>query len=253
MALLQLFQEKLIFLPTALEQDFEYSFETPFEEIFIDVKDGARLNAIHFKSEKPQGIIVYFHGNAGDLSRWGAISEYLAQKNWDVVVMDYRTYGKSTGALSETAFYSDAQLFYEYCKQYFSEKKIIVYGRSLGCAMATKVASQNRPSRLILETPFYNLHDIARRRFPILPIKSMLNYGFENNTNILEVECPITIFQGTEDDIVPYDSAKKLFDLVEKEQNSFIKIDGGEHNNLIDFEGYLTKIDELLGVENIGG
>ncbi|NNE03974.1 MAG: alpha/beta hydrolase, partial [Eudoraea sp.] len=102
-SMLYFIQEKLIFLPTKLPVDFEYSFQYPFEEVFLTAEDGAVLNALHFKNKDPKGVILYFHGNAGDLSRWGQIATYFVKKNYDVVIMDYRTYGKSTGVLSEEA------------------------------------------------------------------------------------------------------------------------------------------------------
>lgn len=251
MGLFQVLQEKLIFLPSKLDISYQYAFAEPFEELFLTTDDGAKLNGLYFRAENPKGIIVYFHGNAGDLSRWGAIVKDYTKHNWDVLVMDYRTFGKSTGELSESALFSDAQLFYDYAKKEFDESHIVVFGRSLGCAMATKVASQNNPSQLILETPFYNLNDIAKGRFPFLPTEKMLKYKFENNKNIIKVSCPVTIFQGTDDDIVPYDSAKRLFHLINgKNNNRFITIDGGEHNNLIEFEKYRQKLNNLLALEN---
>jgi len=246
MGLLQLLQEKFIFLPTDLDLDYQYEFRQNYDELFLNAADGAQLNALHFQTEAPQGLVIYFHGNAGDLSRWGDIVQDVVARNWDVLVMDYRTYGKSTGELSEAALYSDAQLFYDYAKTIQSEDKIIVYGRSLGCAMATKVAGQNNPSQLILETPFYNLYDIAKQRFPFLPTESMLNYKFENNKNIAAVRCRITIFQGTEDQVVPYDSAKKLHDVLEGDIHQFITIPGGAHNNLVEFNTFHKELDKLL-------
>ena len=156
-----LLQEKFIFLPSKLPQDYVYEFDHDFEELFIETEDGARLNALHFKQENPRGIIVYYHGNAGDLSRWGKVTSYFLQFNYEVLVMDYRTYGKSTGKLSEKALYSDAQLFYNKAKELFPEGNIIVYGRSLGTAMAAYVASKNKPKKLILETPFYDFRKLV--------------------------------------------------------------------------------------------
>lgn len=253
MGVFKVFQDKIIFLPSKLDLDYAYSFETPFEEIFLEAKGNARLNALHFKASDPKGIIVYYHGNAGDLSRWGSIVEDFTKLNWDVLVMDYRTYGKSTGELTEKLLYDDAQLFYDFAKERFSEKDIVVYGRSLGCAMATKVAANTSPQQLILETPFYNLEDMAKRRFPFLPAKMLLEYGFENNTNITEVGCPITILQGTEDSVVPYESAFQLYQLIQGKKSKFVVIEGGEHNDLINFDLYHATIEQLLGPKNIGG
>lgn len=238
-------QEKLLFLPTTLPDDYSYDFSYPFEEIFLNT-DGGVINMVHFKTEAPKGVILYFHGNAGDLSRWGTITEYFVEKQYDVLVMDYRTYGKSKGALNERAFYSDAQYCYDYLKGYYEEGNIIVYGRSLGTGMAVFVASNNSPKQLILETPYYSIVDIAQSRFPIFPVKWLLNYKFESFRYMQNVTCPITIFHGTNDRVIPYSSAEKLFKVSSKGKKNFITINGGNHNNLRNYKEYQNKIDDLL-------
>jgi hypothetical protein len=239
-------QERLIFLPTKLAADYEYQFSEPFEELFLENEDGARLNAIHFKIDNPKGLILYFHGNAGDLSRWGEIASELIKYRYDVLIMDYRSYGKSTGVMSEQNLFNDADLFYNYALKTYSEADIIVYGRSLGTAFATFVASENNPRKLILETPFYSLEEIARKRFPFLPVKYLLNYRFLSNKFIKAISCPVVIFHGTKDNIVPYDSGKSLSELVPMDRLTFVSIVGGEHNNLIHFEEYIQGIEAAL-------
>ncbi|UJH67268.1 alpha/beta hydrolase [Allomuricauda sp. SCSIO 65647] len=249
MAMLTYFQEKLIFLPTKLPQDFNYAFEEDFEEFFLTNTDGARLNALHFKAKNPRGLILYFHGNAGDLSRWGEIASYFVSKQYDIIVMDYRTYGKSTGKLSERALYGDAQLFYDYAKKSHDEKDIILYGRSLGSAMATYLCSQNQPKKLILETPFYSLAEVAKERFPFLPVQSLMRYGFPSYRYMKDAKCPVFIFHGTDDGVVPYESGKRLFEYVPTETKYFFTIEGGGHNNLIEFDAYHEGIDFVLLTE----
>lgn len=242
-ALLYTLQEKFIFLPSQLGQDYTYSFDEPFEEFFLETKDGAKLNALHFRQPDPQGVLLYFHGNAGDLSRWGEIATYFVKKNYDVIIMDYRTYGKSSGNLSEEHLFSDADLFYEYALKFYNEKDITVYGRSLGAAIATQLASNRNPKKLLLETPFFNLIDVARNRFPWLPIRSLLKYRFESNRYIKNVSCAISIFHGTEDAVVPYESGRKLFDAIENGQKKFYSIENGDHNDLIKFSAFHDNMD----------
>lgn len=246
-AALALFQEKLIFLPSKLAADYEYNFSDPFEEINLETADGAILNALHFKTENPKGVILYFHGNAGDLSRWGEITSYFTKFNWDVLVMDYRTYGKSTGKLSESALYNDAQLFYDYLLKSYDEDEIILYGRSLGTAFTTKLAAENNPKMLILESPFYNLKSMAKKRFPIVPVDYLIKYEFKSNEYIKEVNCRTVFFHGTADNVVPYSSGKKLYKLASPESGKhFITINGGGHNNLSNFDTYKSEIERLL-------
>ena len=247
--LMFLFQEKLIFLPTTLPQEYQYTFNRDFEEFFLKTEDGARLNALHFKVKNPKGIILYFHGNAGDLSRWGKITSYFATYDYDVLVMDYRTYGKSTGKLSELMLYKDATLFYDKAKQWYSEDKIVVYGRSLGTTFATHVASQNNPQKLILESPFYGLQELAKERYWFLPVGSLLRYRFPTWEYAQMVTCPITILHGTEDNVVPYHSGKQLHETLPKDQANLVTILGGSHNNLIDFPVYHEAIQKELQVD----
>ncbi|WP_461598906.1 alpha/beta hydrolase [Winogradskyella sp.] len=238
-------QEKLMFLPTTLEQNYQYQFDQPFEELFFKTEEDAIINALHFKTENPKGVILYFHGNAGDLSRWGIITEYFVERSYDVLVMDYRTYGKSSGKLSEEAFYNDAQYCYDYLLKDYSENEITLYGRSLGTGIASYLASENTPKQLILETPYYSIEDIANHRFPFFPVKQLLKYRFPSYQYLKKTNCPITIIHGTEDNVVPYSSAKKLSEL-EINHLDFITIKNGNHNNLVEFAEYHSAIAEVL-------
>ena len=191
-------------------------------------------------------LFYYFHGNAGDLSRWGIIAEYFVEKQYDVLVMDYRTYGKSTGKFSESALYEDAQLCYDYLKNDYNENQITVYGRSLGTGIATNIASKNNPKQLILETPYYSILDVAQSRFPVFPVKQLLKYKMLSYQFIKETSCPILMLHGTDDQVVPYESAKKLFEASSRGQTAFINIEGGHHGNLSDFEVYHEHVNMVL-------
>lgn len=242
---LYLFQERLLFLPTRLEQGYKFKFKHTFEELFLETDKDALINAIHFKTDNPKGVILYFHGNAGDLSRWGKITENFVDCQYDVFVIDYRTYGKSKGKLSESALYKDAQYCYNFLLKQYSEKDISLYGRSLGTGIASYLASKNQPNQLILETPYYSILDIAKQRFPIFPLKQLLKYHLPNFEYLPKAECPITIFHGTDDNIVPIASGKKLSEL-NIPNLEFITITGGGHNNLAEFKDYQKHIKKVL-------
>lgn len=241
-------QEKMIFIPELLPQDYSYSysFRNKFEEINLKTEDGAVLNALHFKVKNPKGVILYFHGNAGDLSRWGSVVQNFVKLQYDVLVMDYRGYGKSTGKLSESALYNDAQLFYDYLLKRYSESEIIVYGRSLGTTFATYVASKNHPKRLFLEAPFYSLSEVAAARFPIYPVNWFLNYYFPTYRYLRDVSCPIIIFHGTDDTVVNYENGEKLSKIKTKGKLSLITINEGTHHNLVESKMYKRTLDSIL-------
>ncbi|WP_432410344.1 alpha/beta hydrolase [Rasiella sp. SM2506] len=237
---LYLFQEKFIFLPKDLDQDYTYNFPSlatnvTFEELFIDTQDGARLNALYFKVDTPKGLVVYFHGNAHNLSKWGAIASQFTQHNFNVIMLDYRGYGKSTGKRSELAMYQDALVFYKKANELFPESQTTVYGRSLGATFATYVASKNKPRKLILESPFYSLTDVLKIRYPYLPAEKLLKYNFNTGDFVNGVTSRVTIIHGTEDGVVPFKSGEKLFKVFPEDFRKMIQIKGGKHNDLATF------------------
>jgi hypothetical protein len=245
-ASLYLLQDKILFRPTVLSQDYQFEFAHKFEEVFLTTEENVVINAIHFKVDNPKGVILYFHGNQGDLQRWGTITEYFVDKDYDVFVMDYRTYGKSKGDLNEEALYSDAESIYNYLKKQYSESKITVYGRSLGTTFATFVASKHNPKQLILEAPYYSMIDVAKSRFPLIPVKQFMNYHFPTYNYIKNVKCNISILHGTSDKVVPFASGQKLCHVAPKTTTNFIAIKGASHNNLIGFEAYHREINAIL-------
>ena len=243
---LYFFQDNLIFHPTVLPQDYVYEFNHNFEEVFLDVNDSIHLNGLHFKTKTPKGAILYFHGNAGDIQRWGQLTTFFVDKGYDVIVMDYRGYGKSSGQRSEQVLYDDAERWYAYAKEYYDPSQLIIYGRSLGTTFATYVASKNPSRNLVLETPFYSLVNEAQSRFPILPVKRLLHYKFPTYSYINTVNVPITIFHGTEDEVVQYEHGKNLFDHITTPHKTFITIPNGGHNDLVNFKEYTALIDKVL-------
>lgn len=251
--LLKYFQEKVVFLPVILPHDHTYDFENDFEEYLWDTPYEGKINALHFKIENPKGVIAYFHGNADNLHRWGKIAVDFTKFGYDVLVMDYRGYGKSSGPRNEEYLYSDAQFFYDFAKENYGENKIIVYGRSLGGAFATKIAGENQPKMVILESTFYNLQDIVNRWLPgkvTDKVSPKMTYHFLSNQNILKVKVPLYHFHGTKDSVVPLKSGKKLFEVFEKEHpkipKKFIEIKGGTHEDLIKYDEFIEEMKKIL-------
>ncbi|WP_303319104.1 alpha/beta fold hydrolase [Flavivirga abyssicola] len=245
-ALIYFTQEKMLFYKMELPQDYTYTFSYPFEELFFKTEKDAVINAIHFKVKTPKGVILYFHGNGSNLPRLEKISGYFIEKGYEVLIMDYRGYGKSTGVLSEGAFYNDAQYCYNYLKAHYDESDIILYGRSIGTGIATFLASENNPQQLILEAPYHSIEDVANRRFPIYPTKGMLKYKFPSFKYISNVKCPISIFHGTDDFVISFKSGKRLFSDAPKALATFIEIEGGRHTNLNHFKAYHNQMAKLL-------
>ncbi|MCA9748617.1 MAG: alpha/beta hydrolase, partial [Romboutsia sp.] len=146
---------------------------------------------------------LYMHGNAGSLRDWGWIYKDFVARGYDILLIDYRTYGKSTGKLSEKNMHSDVTFIYDELKKDYQENQIIIYGRSIGTGMATHIASIRKPKGLVLETPYYSIIDIAKRIVPFLFLEPLLKYKFKSFKFLKTVECPIYFLHGTNDNVVP--------------------------------------------------
>lgn len=241
------FQEQLIFRSESLPQDHVFTSEIPFEELFLKASDGAILNGLHYKQANPKGVLLYFHGNAQTLEYWGKWAEQLSKRyQYDVVIMDYRGYGKSSGKRNHKAMLADGLLFYEYCKTKFSETQITIFGRSLGGAFATHIAAKTNAKLLVLESTFTSVYEIASKRFWFLPLKWLLQYPFQNDQNIQQITMPTYIIHGTEDGIVPYKHGEILYEKSGSGSKKFYTINGGFHNDLVSNPEYFQALDEIL-------
>ncbi|KGL58805.1 alpha/beta hydrolase-family protein [Polaribacter sp. Hel1_85] len=240
------FQDKFIFINwKKLDRSYQYSFSNKFKEIFIKTDGDNEINALHFKLPNPKGVILFCHGNKGNLTRWGNRVDYFLEYNYEVLVFDYRNYGKSTGDFNEEKMYNDALSTYNSLKKDFKEENIVVYGFSLGATFATKIASKNKPKELILEAPFYNLKKAFQCYSRIAPT-FLLKYQFKTNNDIPKVTAPITVFHGSEDKTTSFIGSKKLLKLNTSTKNQHIEIDGGTHHNLREFAIYKEKLQEIL-------
>ncbi|MEM6719671.1 MAG: alpha/beta fold hydrolase [Bacteroidota bacterium] len=245
--MLAAFQEKIIFRSETLPLDHVFTSSIPFEELYLKASDDAIIHGLHYKQEAPKGVLVYYHGNARTLEYWGKWAENLSVKyNYDVVIMDYRGYGKSQGKRSHSQMLADALLFYDYAKTKFSEEEITIFGRSLGGAFATHTATHRNAKQLLLESTFTSVIDIGKRQFWFLPLKWLLRYPFQNIENIQKISMPTYIIHGTKDAVVPYEHGQKLYHKSGSSTKKFYTIPNGEHNDLIAYPSYFEALDEIL-------
>ena len=243
--LVYFFQEKFIFRPEKLKQDFQFQYDIPFKELFFDPEPGVRINGLHFYRPQPLGLIFYFHGNTRSIKGWAKYARDFYRYNYDVVLVDYRGFGKSTGRRSEREMLDDMQFVYMDLAKKYGEHHIIVYGRSLGSGFATKVASANTPRYLILDSPFYNFTRVVERFLPILPVRYVLRYHLRTDKWIQHVNCHTYIIHGTKDWLIPIRHSEALQKL-NPTKITLIRIKGGGHNNLPKFDEYHNFIRDIL-------
>ncbi|HRN80014.1 MAG TPA: alpha/beta fold hydrolase [Ferruginibacter sp.] len=245
LALVYLLQERFIFKPEKLHQGFQYKFDVPFRELFFDVEPNVRINGLHFTVKNPLGLVLYFHGNSRSIKGWSRYAKDFYRYNYDVVLVDYRGFGKSTGKRSEAMMLKDMQFVYDTLAVQYHEHHIIVYGRSLGSGFAAKIASDNTPRYLILDAPYYSFKKVVERFLPFLPLRMLLRFHLRTDKWIKHVNCHTYIIHGTKDWLIPISNSEKL-QAINPKKITLVRIEGGGHNNLPSFPAYHNIIRDIL-------
>ena len=244
--LLYYLQEYFLFKPEKLPKDFQFYYENQVaEEYNIKTRDDAVINGLHFKTENPTGVVLYLKGNSKSIKGWGKFAVDFTRHNYDVIMVDYRGFGKSTGHRSQKAIKHDLQFIYNKIREKVKEEYIILYGRSLGSGFATKLASMNNPKMLILDAPYYSLKRVTRRYMPFMPLSIILRYPMPTYKWLKYVNCPIHIIHGTSDKLIPFKSSVKLSKVRPELTRLYPVIDGG-HKNLNTFESYHRMLEEII-------
>lgn len=238
-------QEKFIFKPEVLKSDFLFKYDVPFRELNFEISAGVRINGLHFYREKPLGLILYLHGNTRSIKGWAKYAKDFYRYNYDVVLIDYRGFGKSTGKISEEVILSDIQYVYNCLKADHPEHHLILYGRSIGSGFAAKIASDNRPRYLIMDAPYYSFTKVVRRFLPILPLSLVLRYHLRTDKWIRHVNCHTYILHGTRDWLIPIRHSEKLQE-INPSKITLIRIEGGGHNNLPSYPEYHNFLRDIL-------
>lgn len=238
-------QERLIFKPEKLKQDFQFKYDAPFREYFFDIEPGVRINGLHFYRDKPKGLILYFHGNTRSIKGWARYAKDFYRYDYDVVLLDYRGFGKSTGKRSEKEMLSDMQFIYNKLKEVYAEDHLIVYGRSMGSGFATKLACDNNPRYLILDAPYFNFLRVIERFLPILPVRVVLRFHLRTDLWLPKVNCHTYIIHGTKDWLIPIRHSVAL-QKINPKKVTLIRIHGGGHNNLPSFDEYHNFVRDIL-------
>jgi len=244
-ALLYSNQESILFHPQYLRKEHVFQFSQLYEEKNITMKDGTVLNTVFFKADSSKGVILYLHGNGGALDSWGWVAHTYTELNYDVLMIDYRGYGKSGGKISgEAQLHEDVQTVYDLLKKEYTEDRMVVLGYSIGTGLASKVASVNKPKLLILQAPYYSIVDEMRQRFPIIPA-FILKYRLENNEHLKKCSMPVVVFHGDQDQVISYQASLKLQKEF-KPGDQLITLQGEGHNGMSDGVEYQVALQKIL-------
>ena len=226
-------QDAVLFHPVTLNRTHSYNFPEPHKDISIPIDSEDTLNLVDFESTGAvsKGIVLYFHGNKRNISWYAKYIPYFTRHGYQVLMIDYPGFGKSTGKLTEQKLYDWAMQVYKIARKRFSADSIIIYGKSMGTGIAAQLASVRDCQRLILETPYYDFPAVVKHYLPVYPVKWMLHYEIPTWQYLQKITAPVTIFHGTRDRIVPYRNSKRLLPFL-KQTDEIITLKGGSHNNL---------------------
>lgn len=236
-------QDSLIFNPYKLPEDYSYRSN---EEVELEVEKGIFLNGLWIRTDNPKGAILFLHGNRGSNKRCRHQAMNMANNGYDIFMIDYRGYGKSDGKIySEKQLYADVQMAYDYVKESYREAQIVVVGYSLGSGMASYLAANNDPQQLVMLAPYVSFFQLKNKYVTALVPDFLVKYPLNNGEHLKKVKCPVTLFHGTMDRVIPYNSSKELVEINPK-NIELITLKKESHRGAI-FNGlFRRKFRELL-------
>ena len=233
-AVFYLLQEKMIHFPTSNIDTTPDQHRFTYEDVILTIDSKNELHGWFVPHSAPRYTILFFHGNAGNISHRIDSIRIFNDLGLSVFIYDYRGYGKSRGKRTENVMYEDAERAWNFLTETknIPPEKIIVFGRSLGTAMASWIAAQREPAGLIMESGFTSLVDMGRAMYRWLPTQYLLRWKYDSLSRISNIQCPILFVHSSDDRLIPHEFSKKLFAEATAEKK-FLEIHG-DHN-----EGFL--------------
>lgn len=243
-------QDYFFFRPEPVDPGYRYDFGQPYREVNLAFDHLSNINIIQFTTDStPKGCVLYFHGNRKNVGWYAKHAPLFTRAGYEVWMIDYPGYGKSTGRLNEEVLHAYAIQLYRLARKSYAADSIILYGRSMGTGIAARLAAREPARQLILETPYYSFTSVAAHFLPIYPVERMIHVKLPTYQYLPAVTEPILILHGTDDMLIPLSNARRLQPLL-KPGDKFITIEGGSHNDLAEFEAFRKAIRACVGSRN---
>lgn len=243
-----LLQRAIIFRAKRLSDHHVFKCEHPLTELFFDfnIKDEKFLiNAVHLKAPSSKGLVFFLHGTLNHIQYHLPKADIFLQHNLDVVIMDYPTYGKSKGKLTEALLYEVVELTFKKVIEHLKHTgDVYLVGRSLGTALASNLATKINAKKLMLISPYYSMPDLFNHKVKLFPFKK-LKFKFENHSYLPHVKCDTYILHGDKDKLIPLKLAQKLIPHLKSEQH-FIVIPGADHFNVHKTAQFREAVHQLM-------
>jgi len=233
----------MIYFPDRVMSKSPHDIGLEYESVDIETSDGVQINGWYIPCDNSRGTILFCHGNGSNISGRLDTINIFQNLGFTTFLFDYRGYGNSQGKPNEKGTYRDAEAAYDYLidQKYLNPNHVIIFGRSLGGAVAANLATKRIHQVLILESTFTSIMDIARNIYPIFPVRLINHIRYDTINCVRKLDTPLLLVHSTEDDRIPFSHSEKLFEVADQPK-SFLKI-SGDHN-----EGFLTS-----GISYING
>ena len=246
---LMYFQQKhMVFYPVSKLYQTPAQWNLDYEDVTLQTADHVQLHGWYIPRQQSENVLLFFHGNAGNISHRRESIELFHQLGLNVFIIDYRGYGQSEGSPSERGLYRDANAAWRYLTEEkgFDPENVIIFGRSLGGVAAAKLASGVQARGLILESTLSSARDFASAVFKILSRLVVMRYDFNIAQYIQRVNYPVLVLHSPEDEIMPFHLGRKVFELA-NEPKHFVRMRGGHNNGfLLSQPEYQQQLDRWL-------
>ena len=248
MSLLYVFQEKMIFFPGRRVAATPASIGLHYEDVYLSAEDDIRLHGWHVPHPDAQATLLFFHGNAGNISHRLDSVSIFHDLGLSVFIIDYRGYGNSEGRPTEQGTYLDARAAWNYLvdERRLRPDEIIVFGRSLGGAVAAALAARVTPAAVILESTFTSVKELGKHYYPYLPVSRIARVRYPVDEYVTTFNCPVLVIHSPRDDVVPFRYGQRLF-ATAREPKMFLPI-SGDHNTgfLLSGDVYVEGLKRFL-------
>lgn len=248
-------QPGMIFYPMRTLEATPKDWGMAYEDVILTTDDGVQLHGWYIPAPQASGTLLFLHGNAGNISHRRDSIAIFRRLGLDVFIFDYRGYGRSQGRPDEAGLYRDAQAAWRYLThtRAVAARDIVVFGRSLGGAVAAHLAARVPARALILESTFSSAREFAHEVFPLLSRLVAVRYDFDTRAQMPAVNCPVLVLHSPDDEIMPFALGERVFQAAH-EPKRFVRLHG-DHNSgfllsqpayeraLADFLGQLTAVE----------
>ncbi|UCE60877.1 MAG: alpha/beta hydrolase [Phycisphaerales bacterium] len=226
----RVFQTRLIYFPSQGYDSSPADIGLAFEDLTLKTDDGVSIAAWYVPHPQARGTILFCHGNAGNISdRLFDVKEFHSL-GFNVLIFDYRGYGRSSGSPNEVGTYVDAETAWRFLTQTVGEpaQRIVLFGRSLGGAVAIELAHRHTPAALVVESTFTNLVDVGRVHYRYLPVDWLLTNRYDSLSKVGQITCPKLFAHGLQDKLIPFELGRQLYNKAASPKR-FMETPGG-HN-----------------------